>query len=474
MLAISTIGGCGALAPPLSDAEVASFTGSIAADMRGASVPHVGELDADQAVERALKYNLSIRAKELEVALAEAKVRVQAGSLLPGVVAESDYFRRDRLSASRSNASPVFSSSTPLSSVSRDISLSWNILDFGLSLVRAKQGLDRALQQGEEARRVSARIVEETRSIYWRAAALQRLVPALALLEGEVALAVKTSRAAAEDQQVDPLVPINFQRDILSLQRDLNQLKSSLASSAAELAHATGLPAVGRLRLDTRRDFARLPRLTAAAADDVRDALQQRAEIRQHMYDLRITDSEVNATLLQLLPGVTLSQNFVNDTNPFLLHSHWISWGSKIALNVMNIVRLPTDLDAIEAQRTVHRQNALATASMIAMQVHVARARVAVELQNYRDAERFARVQRDLLHQVKTAVELEKSGRQALVREKLATLLADIRAIDTFANLHAAFAAYHAARGDDPLAATKGPAHQLIRSATRPLLASAP
>ncbi|MEQ1828897.1 MAG: hypothetical protein ABL921_23235 [Pirellula sp.] len=130
------------------------------------------------------------------------------------------------------------------------------------------------------------------------------------------------------------------------------------------------------------------------------------------------------------------------------MQSNWISWGTKIAGNLIDLARLPADLDAIDAQQDVHRQNALAAAATIALQVHVARARMAVQTRAYRDAERFAEIQRQLLHQVRTSVALDKIGRQALAREKLAMVLAEIRAIVAFADLHAAFAAYDSAKGD--------------------------
>jgi hypothetical protein len=49
-------------------------------------------------------------------------------------------------------------------------------------------------------------------------------------------------------------------------------------------------------------------------------------------------------------------------------------------------------------------------------------------------------------------VKLGKVGQQALTREKMASLQADVRAILSFADLHAAYAAYSTARGDEPLA----------------------
>ncbi len=441
--------GCATISPPLSASQVESFAAELSAELEPARNEFVGLLTVDAAVKRAMRFNHAIRAKELEVALVEAKVLAQGGAMLPNIVAESDSYRRNRPHMSHSNQSPSFSTSTDLRTLSRDIALSWNVLDFGLSLVRARQGLDKALQQHEETGRVRARIVEETRSVYWRAVALERLGSAVSRLDREVNSAVALSRAASRDQKIDPMVPINYQRDILNSQRELNLLQVSLAGATDQLKQSIGLPHIEQIRLDDTRHVLTLP--VSSAADDVAIALRQRPEIRQHLYDLRITEDEVNATLLQLLPGVTLSKTFASDSNSYLQHSNWISWGTKVAGNLIHLVRLPADLDAIDAQQRVHRQNALATAATIAMQVHVARARMAVQMRAYRDAGRFAEVQRQLLYQVRTSVELNKVGRQALAREKLATLLAEIRAIVAFAELHAAFAAYATARGDAPI-----------------------
>jgi hypothetical protein len=151
---------------------------------------------------------------------------------------------------------------------------------------------------------------------------------------------------------------------------------------------------------------------------------------------------------LKVLPGVTFSNSVATDSNAFLFHSHWISWGTKVAGNLIGVIRLPRELDAIEAQQALHRQNALDIAATIVMQVHVARARLAVQTRSYRDAKQFADAQRQLLQQVRTAVAVGRSGKQGIVREKLATLLAETRATLAFADVEAARAAYATARGD--------------------------
>jgi outer membrane protein TolC len=442
--------GCAALSPAVTEAEVAGFTSRLVDEFAAMPEPLVGALTLDDAVSRAVRFNHTIRAKELEAALADAKVRAQGGAMLPSVVAESDYYGRDRAALSRSNQSSGYSTSSDTHSVSRDLAISWNILDFGLSYIRAKQGLDKAHQSQEEARRVTARIVEETRSIFWRAVALKKLTPAMAALDREVDEALRLSRQAEHGLQIDPMAQVSFQREMLNLQRDLNGLDAGLVGATDQLKASIGLPLADHLQLSSDRKSSDLPKVNDTAVDDIRIALNQRPEIRQHLYDLRISADEIDATLLQLLPGVTFSRTFASDSNQFLLHNNWISWGTRIAGNLINLVRLPSDLDAIDAQMMAHRQNALATAATIVVQVHMARARVAVQKRSYRDAERYAEAQRHILQQVRASVKLGKVGQQALAREKLASLQAEVRSILAFADLHAAYAAYATARGDDP------------------------
>jgi outer membrane protein TolC len=438
--------GCAAISPPLREPQVAGFTAYLSNELASPPEPLMGALNVDDAVRRAVRYNHAVRAKELEAALADAKVRAQAGSMLPSIVAQSDYYKRDRPLTSHSNLSSTFSTSTDLHTISRDIAISWNILDFGLSFVRARQGLDKALQQHEEVNRVKARIAEETRSVFWRAVALERLDRGLSDLDGEVKAALAESRAASRDPQIDPLASINYQRDILNFRRELNGLRTTLAGALDQLKQSIGLPTIEQLRLDSSLTTHATPPTTSSAAD-IALALRQRPEIRQHMYDMRITEDEVSLTVLQLLPDFTLSKRFASDSNSYLLHANWISWGTKIAGNLMDLARLPADLDVIDMQQRIHRQNALATAATIALQVHVARARTAVHMGAHRDALQFAEVQHQLMRQVRTTVRLGRIARQALAREKIATLLAEVRVVVAFADLHAAFASYATALG---------------------------
>lgn len=444
---MSALTGCASVSAPVTEPQVASFAMRLSGRLAEQSEPVVFPLSVEEAVARALRYNPTIRARELEHAVAEAKVRADSMAMLPSLVGQSEYYRRDRPLLSHSSLSSTHSSSTDLSRVSRDITLSWNILDFGLAFVRARQGLDKARQQELETYRIKARIVEETRNIYWRTAALQYLGPEITRLDAEIDTALALARRASKDPDIDPTTAINLQRDILTLQRDLNQLHSSLAGTAAELAQLIGAPPGAHVRLAARRDRVNVVAPVSASDADIQMALRQRVEIRQALYDLRITEDEVDATILQALPGLTFSKSVSTDSNSYLQHAHWVSWATKLAGNLVDLARLPANLAVVDHQHALYRQTALATAATIAMQIHVARARLAVHIKAHRDAQRYASAQRDLVAQTLAAVRTGRAGEQVLVRERLALTLAEARSLLALADLHAAAAAYDTAMG---------------------------
>jgi hypothetical protein len=450
-LLVLGLGGCGPATNRLPSSELMAVTGSLSDILETVEEPLHGPLSVHEAVARALKFNLSIRAQELIAEMAVAKVRAESASMLPDLVAESRYYGRNVPAYSRSSSSSTYSTSSDPRGVSRDLTLSFNILDFGLSYLRSQQAADKAEKEREEVRRVATRVVEETRAAFWRTAAHDALIAQVDRLRPAVEQMMAQSRKAAGNSEVDPLISITYEREVLNLQRELNQLRVSLAGSAAQLRQLVGVPQSSVMQLEVASRRMQRPAPTDAPGVDIMRALGHRHEIRQLMLDMRITETEVHATVLKVLPSVSLSRGLAQDTSSFLLHGSWVSWGAKFAWSLINLAQLPTNLDVVEAQMRVHRQQTVATAAAIAMQVYVAHARVSAHRQSAQDARSLASLQNRMLRQVRAADAVGTVAHQVLVKERLATLLADIRARLAEADLEGARAAYATAIGVDQL-----------------------
>ena len=130
-----------------------------------------------EAMARALKYNLDYKVELYEEALRSSEADLVNLDKLPRLVANAGYSNRDNFSGSSSSAllgsstiggqSLVSSTSSDRDLIDADLSLSWDVLDFGLSYVRAKQAADAVLVANERKRRVANRIIEDVRTAYW-------------------------------------------------------------------------------------------------------------------------------------------------------------------------------------------------------------------------------------------------------------------------------------------------------------------
>lgn len=122
-------------------------------------------ISLDEAIARAVRNNRDRRLKVLESALASQQIDLAFHDLLPKLTAAAGYSERDNYAASASvrfdngepeplPASPTYSVSQDKRRSTYDVAFTWNVLDFGLSYVRAQQQADRFLITKERERKV--------------------------------------------------------------------------------------------------------------------------------------------------------------------------------------------------------------------------------------------------------------------------------------------------------------------------------
>lgn len=88
---------CSSLSADVTDLEVASLGSDLRSTLAKPAEPIKGPLSVDSAVTHAVKNNLNLRARELEVAVAIAGLRAESTGMLPALVSQSDYYRYSRL-----------------------------------------------------------------------------------------------------------------------------------------------------------------------------------------------------------------------------------------------------------------------------------------------------------------------------------------------------------------------------------------
>ncbi|MFM9975885.1 MAG: TolC family protein [Beijerinckiaceae bacterium] len=408
---------------------------------------------------RALKYNLDTRVELAQTALRIRELDLAEYKLLPGIVANSGYAGRDNNSSSNSRNLATGrigtdnTTSTERDLLSADLALSWNVLDFGLSYVRAQQLADEALIAVEARRRVAGRVIEDVRTSYWRAVTFQRLSKRLKGLEGRVSTARASARILYNEGKTQPTLALGYERELVEVRREIQKVEGELLVAKSQLGALMNVEPHVAFSLVDSRAGATLT-LNRPMNELVQIALENRPEMHEVALRSRIGQKEAVAALLELLPGVQLYLGGNFDSNRFLLNNNWLSYGARASWNLLKVLSYPARKDVLDAQGKQLDERALALTMAIMTQVHVSRARYIQARRELETTADYLNIQNDILAQVRAQASTDKAGEQALIREELNALLAEVRFDLAHSQFQSAFASIYSSLGLDPFDAS--------------------
>jgi multidrug efflux system outer membrane protein len=460
-LALVLLAACSVSPEPLTLEQTAGRAASDRARLMAAQEPVTGPVTLEEALARALAHNLDNRLAMFEQALQSRQLDAAQWDLLPRLAANAGYVARDReLVTTSRNVRTGAIGADPSGSVDRnryfgDLTLTWNILDFGASYYQAKQQADRVLIASERRRRTVNNIFQEVRAAYWQAVAAQRVLPRLDPVVADARRALETARTLERDRLRSPLEALRYQRAVIDLLRRLEAVRGELAVAKSRLGQLMGLPP------GTAYDVV-VPPADALAVPDVpytldqleRAALVGRPELREEDYNVRIAQAEARRSLLRLLPGVSLFGSLNYDSNSFLEHQNWAEAGVRVTLNILDLFSAPTRLRAVRTQEELAEMRRLAISMAVLTQVHVSvqelqRARVLFEQAALAEA-----VERRIAALAAQQRAADAGSELDRIREQAAAVVAELERDRAYADLQNALALLLVALGRDPLPET--------------------
>ncbi|MEC4673445.1 MAG: TolC family protein, partial [Nitrospirota bacterium] len=274
--------------------------------------PIKGPIDLYEAIARALQYNLDTRVEVMKTMLAHQQLDVSHYNMLPRLVANAVYDGRDKFSGATSRSlltgqtSLEPSTSSDLHVFTTDLTLSWDILDFGLSYVRAQQAADDVLMAEEVKRRVANRVIREVRTAYWRAVIAKRALPRLGYLGRWVSRALTASRKVLDRRLNSPLASLQYQRELLATQHEIQKLYQKFATAHLDLARLMNIVPGTPYELVNPKAKLSIPEFNIHMAKLEKQALSNRPELRTIDYQKRINAKETKAAILEMLPNLNL------------------------------------------------------------------------------------------------------------------------------------------------------------------------
>ena len=448
--------GCAVATDPTSESERLKRAQADQAAMFVAQSPVSRPLTVYDAMARAIKYNHEHRLRAMEAALAVGLAEIASYDLLPQITTSAGYTARNNDNASSSQSvstgqtSLVPSISQESQRVTANLGVAWNVLDFGVSYLRARQQSNQALVAEERRRKVVHNIIQQVRNAYWRAVAAERLEADLDPLIKKIETALGTSRKIEEKQLQPPSMTLDYKRALLDTLRQLQLLRRDIASAKLELAGLMNLPSDQPLRL-APAEATMLPQITTPVEQLEILSLVNRPELREEDYQARISADEVRKSIAKMLPGLELDFTGNYDSNKFLVNHLWAEGGIKLTWNLINLISGPASVKQAENQQAFADMRRRAMHMAVLTQVRVGYLRQREANEEFRVADELSKTDEKLYQLAVASTAAAASDELELIRRDANRLFSRARRDLAYADLQNAVGSLGVAVGVDPL-----------------------
>lgn len=457
LAAAAVLAGC-TVAPKATTAdEVRDRVKADTARMYVDQAPISAPISMEEAVARALKYNLDYRLKKMESALAQGLTDYASYDMLPQIVASAGYTRRSNDSGGVSigildrELSDRPTTSDERSRSLRGIEFSWNVLDFGVSYYRARQQGDQFLIAEERRRKVVQNLLQDVRAAYWRALGAQRLNAQADDILQRASLALNRSREAETQKIIPPGLALAYQRALLDATTLLNQRRQDLEFAKRELAALMNVPPGVDFQVAESNETA-LPPAPRDVTKLEEMALLQRPELREEDFRKRITSDEARKQILGMLPGISFNYGRRHDSNVYTFNNSWSEGGVSLAWNLMRLVALPSLQNAQKYQEATDEARRMALSMAILTQTRVGAERYRMALEDFKLADQAAQVDTRLAAFTKASVTAKLDSELEAIRTQARAVLGAYQRANAYANAHIAFGRLYNTLGFDPIA----------------------
>ena len=458
--AIVSMGGCAKIPPhpePLTKPDVRINNDVDAAANPAKAQPISGPLTLEQAMARALKFNLERRTKLMEEALALKILDVSKFDMLPKLLVDAGYLSRDSDMIRRStNAQTGALSPSQFISEERDhgiadLGVSWSLLDLGIGYFNAQQQANRVLVAVEKRRRAMHVLMQDVRVAYWRAASAQKL-------QGEVQDTIKQAEAALEKSRTEesarvrnPMQALRYQRQLLENLRLLEAIHQELSVAQTELAALINAPQGEKFEVaDVEPGKIDLYPLEAPVSVLEEMALEDNPELLEQHYGVNIARIETHKTIARMFPNLSLGANLKYDSDNYLVDSTWREASVQLSYNLVNLLSAPAQYKLAEAGVELAKQRRMAMQMAVLAQVHLARQQFGNAAAQFTRADQIWQTDQRIADQSAKRVAAKVDSSLEKVSTRTASLLSQLRRYQALAQAQAAEARLQATLGVEP------------------------
>lgn len=455
-VASALLAGCAVRPEPFTQAERKQTVQDVRTGLFAQQQPVTGPITLDEAMARAISYNLDHRQKMMEEALGQRQLDLSNFDMLPRLTTAAGYTTRNHPLASSSRdvvtnqESLVPSYSSDRNDRTADLGFSFNLLDFGVSYYQAKEQADHVLVLEQRRRKVVQLMMQQVREAYWQAVGAQRLRDRIAPLLAEAKNSLDESRRTQQEALRSPLYTLNYQHALLDLMHQLEGIRDVLDEAKPRLASLMNLAPGADFTLATPPDFA-VPAFNMPIEQMEETALERRPDLVEASYNERISVNETHKAMAKLLPGIELNLGEHYDSNSLLVYNTWSSAGLSVSWNLFNVLNADNIRGAADAQLEVAKTQRMALSMAVLTQVHVARSELGAKQRQFALLKDMNDVDQQILVHTRNAVQASAQGKFDEIRAATGATMAELRLYQSYGELENAYGQLLGTLGLDPI-----------------------
>lgn len=441
-LAVTVLASCAVTPEALTPKQHAALTQTDLQALFGNQEPVDGPLSLEQAIARAIRYNLDQRVELMGEALAQGQLETAKAAMLPQLATQAGYSNRsnDLGSSSRSleppyNESLVSSTSQDRQLQSANLSLVWNVLDFGVSHVMAQQQADRILVAQEKHRKVIQNIVQDVRYAFWRALSAQHLLDDMDRMLRDLKRALARSEKLQGLGLSKPQEQLLYRKSLLEMARKMWDVREELSTANTELAALINAPPGQPLELVAAETPPAVPELDLSIEKMEAYALAHRPELREEHYLSRISAHEVRKATLRMLPGLEIALGGHYDSNSYAANNYWAQLGVNVSWNLFNLFTGPKQIELAKTGVEVDKVRRYAMSVAVLTQVNLATGRFATAREQYQLAYELMQVEQKLFQEAQKQQQADSSNELNVLKARTQALLARMKHLESYAEL---------------------------------------
>jgi|GEM_PF-2120362 len=322
-----------------------------------------------------------------------------------------------------------------------NLTATWDILEIGMSGLRANKRTISAFKQGEQNQYLCNKLIVDVENAYWRAVAYEQAAQKSDWLKSRIEYALKLSKDRIDSDEEKTLDELMFQRELIDINRWYESIYRGLTSSKADLARLMNLPLGTNFSLSEThlpQDLGELARSDVNTLVEL--AYKNRPEVRQALYAKDLIELDNREAVLSHLPALKLFLGANTDSNSFLLNQSFASAGLNLSWDLLRLGQIKETKRRGQSRLRDSQNETAVLASAIMAQVMIARQQIDTLDYDLSLAWKALNIQTKITEALHKSVTEDDKPETYLVKEELMRELASLRENLARAELYTAHA----------------------------------